>query len=479
MYEGHGLYIDGAWRKSASGATYVAINPATEEPIGEAPVAGREDALLAIAAAERGLEAWRRTPAWDRARVLRKVAILLTERMEEIARILTIEVGKPLAQSRREVQLSIDQFEWFAEETKRIFGQSLESRVKDGRMLVDYEPVGIVAAFTAWNFPLLLLSRKIAPALCAGCSIVARPAEEAPGTAMALFTCCHDAGIPAGAVNLLTGPPHEISATLMAAPQVRKVSLTGSIPVGRQIMAAAAQTMKRLSMELGGHAPVIVCADADAEQVAELAVPVKFANAGQVCVSPSRFYVHESRADAFAKRFAETAKGLRIGNGLDPETQLGPLATRRRRDQTEAIVERTRAEGAELLCGGKRPAGFNRGFFYEPTAFKGVTDSAQVMNEEPFAPIAPIATFREFDDAVKRANSLEYGLAAYVFTKSMRLANEARERIETGMIGINTFFLAAAEAPFGGIKQSGFGREGGTIGIRDYQNVKYVHALPA
>ncbi|NNG04937.1 MAG: NAD-dependent succinate-semialdehyde dehydrogenase [Inquilinus sp.] len=479
MYGDHGLYIDGSWRPAVSGDTYGVVNPADEEPLGEAPAAGPADVEAAIAAAERALASWRETQSWERARIIRRIGELLAERAGAIARVLTLEVGKPLAQAEREVQLAADQFEWYAEETKRLYGQIVESRLPGGRIQVTARPVGVVAAFTAWNFPVLLLARKIAPALAAGCSVICRPSIEAPGSAMALIQCCHDAGAPAGLVNLLTGKASAVAPGLMASPAVRKISLTGSTEIGKRMIKDAADTVKRVTMELGGHAPVIVFDDADAEAVAEMTVPVKFANTGQVCVSPSRFFVHESKTEAFARRFAEATGRLRIGNGLDPETQLGPLSTEKRRRETEALVADTESSGARLLTGGRRPAAFNRGYFYEPTVFDNVPDDARIMREEPFGPVVPITVFRDFNDVIERANALPLGLSAYVFTRSLKTAHEAADAIESGMVGVNTYGLAQAEAPFGGIKESGFGREGGSLGVRDYLDVKYTHMVMA
>ncbi len=479
MYGEFGLFIDGAWRPAASGETYTTINPADEEPLGDAPSAGEADVQAAIEAAERGMAAWGAVGSWDRAKVIRRVGELMLERTEDLARRMTLEVGKPLAQSRREIQLAADQFEWYAEETKRLYGRTIESRLPGGRIEVTARPVGVVAAFTAWNFPAVLLARKIAPALAAGCSIICRPSVEAPGTAMALIQCCHDAGLPAGAVNLLTGRASEIGPALMASPVVRKVSLTGSTDVGKQLLRDAADTVKRVSMELGGHAPVIVFEDADAEAIAEMTVPVKFANAGQVCVSPSRYFIHESKVQAFAERFAAVSKTLKIGNGLDPDTTLGPLSTEKRRAQTEALVADTLESGARLLTGGQRPAGFNRGYFYEPTVFDQVPDTARILAEEPFGPVVPITSFSDFDEVIAKANALPLALSSYVFTRSLKTAHAASEAIAAGMVGVNTYGLAAAEAPFGGIRESGFGREGGIEGIRDYLDVKYTHLVLA
>ena len=474
MYQDYGLYIDGGWRPAASGETYAPVNPATEEALGEAPSAGEADVHAAIAAAERGLAVWRKTDPWERARIIRRIGDLMSERIDDLAKWLTLELGKPLAQSKGELGLSVDQFHWFAEETKRIYGQTVEARTADERLTVTYQPVGIVAAFTAWNFPVVLMSRKIAPALAAGCSIICRPSIEAPGSAMALIQCCHDAGVPPGVVNMLTGRASAISPTLMGAQAVRKVSLTGSVDVGKQLLREAADTVKRVSMELGGHAPVIVFDDADAEKVAEMSAISKFRHCGQVCVSPSRFYVHESKIDAFAKRFVEGAEALKIGNGMEEGIDLGPMTTKDRLDDIEEMVAASVKEGATLLTGGKRPAGFNRGYFYEPTVFGDVKDSARIMNEEPFGPIAPITSFKDFDEVMERANSLTLGLASYVFTSSLKRAHAASAAMEAGMVAINTYALATAEAPFGGIGDSGMGREGGSIGIKDYLDAKYT-----
>ncbi|MBX6320396.1 MAG: NAD-dependent succinate-semialdehyde dehydrogenase [Rhodospirillaceae bacterium] len=479
MYEQYGLFVDGRWRPAGDGGTYAVINPATEEPIGRAPLATRADAEAAIAAAHKALTGWRRTQPWERARIIRGIGEAMRARLDEMARLMTLEVGKPLAQAKGEIQGSIDQFEWHAEETKRIYGQIIESRLPNATMQVTYEPVGVVAAFAAWNFPAVLLSRKIAPALAAGCTIIGRPSEETPGVGMLIVKCCEEAGVPPGVVNLLTGKSSTISPVLMASPLVRKISLTGSTAVGKLLMKAAADTMKRVSMELGGHAPVIVHEDVDVEQVAALSAQAKFRNAGQVCIAPTRFYVHESQAKPFTERFVAVTRALKLGDGLAPDTDVGPLATRKRLEQVEALVEDTKGSGARLLTGGRRPPGFNRGFFYEPTVFDQVPDEARIMHEEPFGPVAPITTFSDFDDVIRRANATSYGLASYVFTRSLKKAHESCEALESGMVAVNTYALATAEAPFGGIKESGFGREGGSLGIKDYLDVKYKNIVMA
>lgn len=473
-YQDFGLYIGGSWQPSRSGGAKSVIDPATESVIGEIPDADPGDLDGALAAAERGFKTWRQVQPWERAAKLRRIADLLRERIEPLSVLMSGETGKPVAEARGEWNATADQFEWYAEEAKRIYGQTIEGRRPDVRMAVIWQPVGVVAAFSAWNFPALLPARKIAAALAAGCSVILKPAGEAPGSAMGVVQACHDAGLPEGAVNLVTGNSQRIAQHLIASPIVRKVSLTGSVPVGKEILRLAAEGVKKVSMELGGHGPVLVFADADADAAAETCATTKFRNCGQVCISPSRFYVHESAYDAFSARFAEVARTLKLGRGLDEGVTMGPLANRRGLETTKALVADALERGAELLAGGHAAAGFNRGYFFEPTVLGHVPDDATIMNEEPFGPVAPIATFRDFDDVMARANALPFGLAGYVFTKSLKTATLASEALEVGMVGVNDMLLATAEAPFGGVKESGMGREGGALGIRDYLEPKYV-----
>ena len=472
MYSERGLFIDGAWRRSGGKGASTVTDPASGERLGDAAAASATDTQEAIAAAAQAFTAWSVTPAWTRADILHRVADAMVARTEEAARIITLEAGKPLAQSRREWQLSTDQFRWYAEEARRIYGRIVESRAPGGRIEVTHEPVGVVAAFTAWNFPAVLIARKVAPALAAGCTVVVRPSREVPGVAMAMFACFADAGLPAGAANLVIGSTDDTYRVLMDSPIVRKVSLTGSTEVGQQMIRDAAATMKRVSMELGGNAPMIVFDDADLERTLDLAVPTKFANAGQVCVTPDRFYVHESLHKAFAEGFTARAKALKVGHGLDEATQMGPLINKRRRDAIEAVVADARDKGGTITAGGGTPADRNTGFFFAPTVITGLPDDAKALAEENFGPIAAITPFRTDDEAYGRANDSIYGLSAYAFTRSAARAREAVARIQSGMVGINSFALAAAEAPFGGIKYSGMGREGGQEGIVDYSNVK-------
>jgi len=465
------LFIGGEWQ-TGHGAPMGVVDPATGETLYEMPSANAQDTAEAIKSAELGLKHWRSSSAWTRADTLHAIANVMVERTEEAARHISLEAGKPLAQSRREWALCIDQFRWYAEEARRIYGRIVESRAPGGRIEILHEPVGIVAAFTAWNFPVVLIARKVAPALAAGCSVIVRPSSEVPGPAAIIIDCMRQAGLPAGVVNLVVGPTSETYQPLMASQSVRKVSLTGSTAIGQQMIRDAAATMKRVSMELGGNAPMIVFQDADVEKVLDLAVPTKFANAGQVCVTPDRFFIHESLHDAFVDGFAKRAKTLKLGHGLDETSQMGPLINERRRKAIETIVADAVARGGKIRAGGGRPAEHNRGFFFEPTVISDLPDEALALAEENFGPIAAITRFAKADDVYARANTGGFGLSAYVFTRDPSRIREAVASIESGMVGVNSFALAAAEAPFGGIKDSGMGREGGSEGIHDYLNVK-------
>lgn len=474
MYQDINLYVGGEWSPAMAGGTKPVTNPATEETIGTIADAGTGDLDRALAAAERGLAIWRNTGSWERAAKLRRVSELVRERVETIATVMTLETGKPLAESRGETNGSADQFEWYSEETKRIYGQTIESRTPDGRMAVIYQPVGVVAAFSAWNFPALLPARKIAAALAAGCSIIIKPAGESPGCCAELVRACHDAGIPEGVVNMVTGNSSMIAEHLIKSPIVRKVSVTGSVPVGKQILHLAADGVKKVSMELGGHGPVIVFDDYDATAAAEACAATKFRNCGQVCISPSRFYVHENSYDAFSAKFAEVAKSITIGNGMEDGTQMGPMANARGLGTAKAMVADAVSKGASILAGGAPPSDQNRGYFFEPTVLGNVPDDAMIMTEEPFGPVAPLTTFTDYDEVMARANALPFGLAGYIFSQNLGTATRAYEDLEVGMVGVNEMLLATAEAPFGGIKESGMGREGGALGIHDYLEPKYV-----
>ncbi len=377
-------------------------------------------------------------------------------------------------EAKGEFGTSIDQFDWHADEARRIYGHSLDGREAAVRFQVRYDPVGPVAAFTAWNFPVLLPARKIAAALAAGCSIIIKPAEEAPSGAYAIAEAAMAAGLPPGVLNIVTGTPDEISTHLIASPVIRKISFTGSVPVGKHLLKLCAAGMKKATMELGGHAPVIIFEDADTDFAAEACARGKFRNAGQVCVSPTRFYVHSEIRDAFTSKFAEVVRGLKLGRGTEAGVDCGPMANARGRERAQSFVDEAVEKGAEILVGGSAPADMNRGFFFSPTVLDKVPDDARIMRDEPFAPIAPIAEFDDFDNVIARANSVPYGLAGYLFSSSLATANRAAEALEVGMVGVNDLIVASAEMPFGGVKESGMGREGGQLGIYDYLEPKYV-----
>ncbi|MCB1368271.1 MAG: NAD-dependent succinate-semialdehyde dehydrogenase, partial [Rhodobacteraceae bacterium] len=467
-YARFGLFVNGAWQPARSGRTLPVLSPVTEQSLGDCPAAGPEDTAAALDAAEAGLAAWSALPAFSRADALHRIADEMTRRADEAARMISLETGKPIAQAQREWVLSTDQFRWMAEEARRIYGRIVESRVPGGRFEIHHEPVGIVAAFTAWNFPAVLIERKLAPALAAGCSVIVRPSSQTPGTAMVLVDCCRAGGLPEGTVNLLTGSTEATYAPLMADKRVRKVSLTGSTRVGQQMIRDAADTLKKVSMELGGNAPLIVFDDADLKTALDTAVATKFANAGQVCVTPDRFYVHDRVHDAFVEGFVERTRAIRLGDGLDASVGMGPLINARRLSEIEATVQSAVAAGAQVAFGGRRPSGFNAGHFFEPTVLTGCTDDMPVMAEENFGPIAAITRFADEEEALTRANASDMGLSAYAFTNSPARARRAVHRLKAGMVGINSFAMAASEAPFGGTGYSGMGREGGAEGIADY-----------
>ncbi|GAA2642850.1 NAD-dependent succinate-semialdehyde dehydrogenase [Paractinoplanes durhamensis] len=470
----HQLLLGGTWTDAAGKATFVVTDPATETPVAEVAAATEADVAAAVESATRGFGIWRATNAWERSRVLRRTAELIRDRVEQIALVMTTEQGKPLAESRAETLATADQYDWYADEARRIYGRIVDGHGPGSRIFVRHEPKGVVAAFSTWNFPALLASRKIAPALAAGCAVIVVPAQETPLTTLMIVQALLDAGLPGETIQTLTGSATMMSPLLIAAPAVTKVSLTGSVPVGQAIMRAAAESLTEVSLELGGHAPVLVFADADIEAAARLCVGAKFRNAGQVCASPSRFFVQEPAADEFTRHFVAATRDLRIGDGRDPATNVGPLTNARRLSAAEHLVADAEAIGASVAYGGRRPDGFPAGHYYSPTVLTGVPDTATIMVDEPFAPVAPIGTFSTLEDALRKANSTEFGLAGYVFTRDLNTAFAASDGIEAGMVAVNHMAIATAEAPFGGVKKSGFGREGGTEGILDYTHVKYV-----
>ncbi len=475
MYEKYGQFIDGKWKKSSTGETYEVINPANEEVLGQASKASTEDINDALISAQKGLEIWKKTSPWKRSYILRKIADKMREKQDVLAKWMTLEVGKPLVEARGEVNGAADIFEWNAEETKRIYGQTVESRFEDTRVHVYYQPVGVVAALVPWNFPLVLSARKISTALAAGCSVIVKPDVITPGVVMEQVEICRECGVPPGVISLLSGDPPSIAKQLIDSDIIKKISITGSSRVGKLILKQAADKVQRVTMELSGHSPFIVFDDADIQKATDMAIAAKFRNNGQVCISPNRFYIQEKKKDEFVNLFVEKTKKLKIGNGMDPTVNLGPITTKKRLNEIENLVETTKKEGAKVLLGGKRPKGFNKGFYYEPTIFDNVKDDYTIMKVEPFGPLVPMLSFKAFDEVIERANNHELGLSSYICTNSMEKAHKASELMETGTVAVNTPLVALAEAPFGGIKQAGYGREGGSMAIKDYLNVKYTH----
>lgn len=465
------MFIGDRWRLGEGRDTFAVIDPARGETIAEVPLATAADLEEALEAAAKGFILWRATPVEQRAAVLKRTAALIRERAEGIAQLLTLEQGKPIAEARSEVLSSAAQFEWCAEEASRTYGRVLV-RPTGQRSMVIKQPIGPVAAFSPWNFPVSLMAKKLAASLAVGCSVIAKPPEETPGCTGAIMRCLIDAGLPAGVAQLVHGVPDMVSRQLIASPVIRKVSFTGSVPVGKHLMKLAADGLKRVTMELGGHAPVLVFEDCDLEKTLDLAVMQKFRNAGQICVSPTRFYVQEGIYQRFVDGFAARTAGVKTGHGMDADTRMGPLANVRRPQAIAALVEDAASKGARVIAGGKSG---NEGYFFQPTLLADVPDSADIMNNEPFGPVAVAAPFSDLQDALAKANRLPFGLAAFAFTENLRTANLLGDGIESGMVGINTFVLGAPDAPFGGIKDSGFGSEGGIEGMDSYLVTKAIH----
>lgn len=471
------LLIAGRWRAGSGARSGAVLDPATGEEIGRLSFAETPDLDDALAAARTGFAVWSRMSALERSRVLNRAAVLLRERTETVARHITREQGKPLAEATGEAASAPEHIEWYAEEGRRAYGRVIPSRIPNARQFVVREPIGPVAAFSPWNFPVSQLVRKIAGALAAGCSIIAKPPEEAPSSCIELARAFQDAGLPDGVLNIVFGVPAEISQYLVASPIIRKISFTGSVPVGKALGALAGAQVKRATMELGGHAPFIVCDDVDLDAVTRLGIGLKFRNAGQVCASPTRFYVQDAVYDRFRDAFVAGARSLEVGAGSDSKSQMGPLANARRLDAMAGFVSDAVEQGARLDTGGRRIG--NGGFFFEPTVLSDVPDTARVMSEEPFGPIAALVRVDTVDEAIERSNALPFGLAAFAFTRSSARAMRFAGELESGMVSINHFGLAAAETPFGGIKDSGYGSEGGTEGLEAYLATKFVSEVGA
>ncbi|HMK81175.1 MAG TPA: NAD-dependent succinate-semialdehyde dehydrogenase [Xanthobacteraceae bacterium] len=472
MYTQLGLYIDGKWNQGNGGGGEDVINPATQKSLAHLPHATASDLDAALAAAEKGFKLWKGKSAYDRAKVLRKAADLIRERADHISQVLVAEQGKVFAEAKGEVVTSADIIEWFAEEGRRAYGRIIPSRNPTVRQLVVTEPVGVVAAFTPWNFPTLTPARKIGASLAAGCSLIIKASEETPGSCVEMVKCFEDAGLPAGVLNLVFGVPAKVSEHLIASKIVRKISSTGSVPVGKHLAELAARGMKRATMELGGHSPVVVFGDADPEKSADTISAFKYRNAGQVCISPTRFYVQEGIYDRFLKRFTDNAKAIKLGDGMEKDTTMGPLANARRLDAMDGFVADAKSRGGKIVTGGNRSG--NQGFFFEPTVITDVPDNSKIMTEEPFGPLAPIVTFKTFDEVVERANSLEFGLAAYTFTSNPKTATAIGDALQSGMVGVNSVAISTPETPFGGVKDSGYGHEGGIEGLEVYMNKKFI-----
>lgn len=448
------------------------INPASGETVGEIPVATIADLDNALDAAGSAYRSWRKVSAFDRYAILRRAAALMRERALGIAHLMTLEQGKPVADSMAEVHGAADIFDWYAEEGRRAYGRIIPSRTSGVRSLVFREPIGPVAVFTPWNFPITIPARKIAAALAAGCSCIAKPAEETPSPTLAIAQALADAGLPDGVLNIVLGVPDQISTHLIASPVIKKISFTGSTRVGKHLAKLAAEGVKPATLELGGHAPTIVFADADVEKAAEMTARSKYRNAGQICITPTRFYLHEAIHDRFVARFREVAASLRLGDGLDPQTQMGPLANVRRIDAMESLVSDAKRCGARIELGGERHG--ERGYFWRPTILTDVPNEARIMNEEPFGPVAATRRFKDFDEVVAEANRLPFGLSAYAFTRDTTTATRIGDELESGMVGINHMVLTTPETPFGGVKESGYGSEGGPEGLDSYLVTKFV-----
>lgn len=465
------LFISGSWRSGEGRDEMAVVNPTNGETIATVPLATAADLDEALNAAAIGFTSWKMTDVEVRSAILRRAADLIRQRADAIAALLTAEQGKPLDQARGEVLTSAALFDYCAEEAKRNHGRVL-MRPTGQRSIVIKQPVGPVASFTPWNFPVYLMSKKLAASLAAGCSVIAKPPEETPGCTNALMRCLIDAGVPGNAVQLVHGTPDMVSRHLLGSPVIRKLSFTGSVPVGKHLMKLAADGLKRVTMELGGHAPVLIFDDCDLEKTLDMVVPQKFRNAGQVCVSPTRFYVQQDIYDRFVAGFAERTSKMVVGDGMETGVQMGPLANPRRPAAVEALVADARAKGARILTGGERG---KSGYFYQPTVIADIPMDAEAMSNEPFGPLALLRPFATLDEAIEQANRLPFGLAAFAFTENARRANLLGDAIESGMVGINSFAISVPDAPFGGVKDSGFGSEGGPEGMDSYYVTKAIH----
>ena len=471
MYEELGNFIDGEWVKDNKKGENV-LNPANENVLAFLPHASEKDLEKSLESAERGFKIWSKTPVQERAAILHKTADLIEDRADKIASIITLEQGKPIKESQGELQRTVETFRWNAEYAIKNIDDRSVLRSNGLKQKVRVEPLGVSLGLTPWNFPAFLVARKLAPALAAGCSMILKASEETPGTAVALIRALSDAGLPKGVVNLAFGIPAEISKKFFASDIVRKVSFTGSVPVGKQLANLASSGLKRCTFELGGHSPAIVCEDSDLEIALSTLTSFKFRNSGQVCIAPSRFYVHRKHYDSFVNGFVESAQSQKLGDGFEESTTMGPMANARRIDAMTNFIKNAVNSGAKLLTGGKRWG--NVGYFWEPTILVDVPEESKIMKEEPFGPIAPIIPFDSLDEAIKKSNSLPYGLAAYVFTQSEESTEKLVESLEAGGIAINSAAPVPSDLPYGGFKDSGYGYEGGIEGVEAYLHKKLV-----
>ena len=466
-------YIDGLW-ESEGDLYFDVFNPSNNKKIARVFDGGSKIAKKAVDAANNAFSSWSNKTAKYRSEILEKWCNLIIENSDDLAEIMTLECGKPIKESKGEVLYGASFIKWFAEEGKRIYGDVIPSNSEDKRIVVLKQPIGVVAALVPWNFPCVLASRKISTALAAGCSVICKPDTITPGSVMSLIDIINKAGFPDGAINLLSGDPAKVSEQLISSDIVKKVSITGSTRVGKIILKQAADKVQRVTMELSGHAPFIVYEDANIEKAVDTAMAAKYRNNGQVCISPSRFFIHEKIKSKFQDLFVKKTIKLKMGDAFS-NSDLGPITTNKRLSDVEKLSDLTVKEGAELLCGGKRAPNFNKGYYFEPTIFDKVKDDFTIMTEEAFAPLSPMLSFKDFDEVIERANNHDNGLSSYVCTSSMKKAYQTADALETGMVSINTPVVAVAEAPFGGVKQSGYGREGGSEAIKDYLNTKYTH----
>ncbi len=471
------MFVDGRWTLASSGKVFPVVNPATGEVLAHVPDGSAADAVEAIESAQKAFRGWSTTPARERGEILDRTFRLILDEREDLARLLTQEQGKPISEARAEVVYAAEFVRWYAEEARRVYGQTIPSTSPQKRIVVLRQPLGVVAAITPWNDPAAMVARKVAAALAAGCTVVLKPAEQTPLTALALAHLFEVGGLPAGALNVVpTSNPHTVAEQFLQDFRVRGITFTGSTEVGKMLLGRSSDQMKRVSLELGGHAPLIIFEDADLASVVNSAVARKMRNMGQTCATPNRLFVHETLYETFSEAFTRAMSGLRMGNGLEEGVQVGPLVDRNTLEKAFAHIEDARSRGAKLLCGGRRrqDGAFARGYFLEPTVLADVPETSRVMHEETFGPVAPVLPFRTEAEAIARANATRYGLAAYVFTRDLSRAIRVSEALEFGIVGLNDPFPAVPHAPFGGWKESGIGREGGQFGIEEFLEVKYI-----